>query len=234
VLDSQPLTLLAAALMLLLCIIALQILADLVKTRSFRKLLASYPVAITKESIHVLATNIPMAFSSGLLRPQIFLSMGLVQKLSAEEQQMVIAHEKTHLQRRDSLRFLLARAFSLGHLPFVRKALLAHLHLAGEQVCDAVAAREAQDPAKVAELLLKIEKLYQVNFSSGSPLVLRVLGNGPNTLPERIQALLAPPLASRSSWSAPRIVLLATFVVLVSHDLVHDGLEHVLTLFIQG
>ena len=45
-----------------------------------------------------------IAWCAGLLRPQIFISSGLIASLSAEQLRVVLIHEKTHAIRRDNLR----------------------------------------------------------------------------------------------------------------------------------
>lgn len=47
------------------------------------------------------------AFTTGLVRPRIFLSGGLAQLLAADELEAVVRHELAHVARRDPLRFLL-------------------------------------------------------------------------------------------------------------------------------
>jgi Zn-dependent protease with chaperone function len=151
--------------------------------------------------------------------------------MSLQERLIVIAHEKSHLQRRDSLLQLLARTLALAHFPYIRKALLAHLHVACEQACDETAARETGDPGKVAELLLKIEKLYHGHFVTKDSLVLGLLGNSTSTLPGRISALLAPVGVARQPANLKLTALVFMLVLLVGHDLLHTALEHAFTLF---
>lgn len=50
------------------------------------------------------------AYTAGLLRPRIWVSLGLARRLRERELTAVLAHEATHLRRLDPLRLLLARA----------------------------------------------------------------------------------------------------------------------------
>lgn len=228
-LDSQPLDLLALAFLSLIVLLGARLVVDVVRTRRFRNMLKGYRVISAEGVVRVLDTALPLAFSSGIVRPRIFLSTGLLQSLSAEERELLIAHEQAHLARHDSLRLLLARALSLTHLPWVRKSVLAELQLASEQACDEAAARQADAPCKMAELLLKIEGLYQRHFPQ-APLVLNLLGDNRSMLPARIEALLSP-----AAGQLPRAVLftlvLAGVLAISAHDLLHDWLEHALHLF---
>ena len=214
-------------------IIAVRFVTDLFRTRAFRNLLAQYDVADSDGPLQILSADMPFAFSSGIIRPRIFLSTGLLSSLSEEEKRVIVAHERAHLERRDSLRLLLARALSLAHIPFTRRLMLAHLQLATEQACDAIAAQQTRDASLVAELLLKIERLYKYHFLSQAPLAFSLLGENGNTLPQRIQALLASSVVARSSWAPALVFLCVTLVLMVGHDLLHDRLEHVFNLFLH-
>jgi Zn-dependent protease with chaperone function len=61
-----------------------------------------------------LTTPSPAAFCSGLLRPRITLTAGLVDRLNDAELTAVLLHEHHHLRRRDPLRFLVLHALSAG------------------------------------------------------------------------------------------------------------------------
>lgn len=71
----------------------------------------------------VLEDSRPVAFCAGLLRPQIFISRGLLRKLSAEETHAVLAHEDHHRRRRDPLRHATSKVLIDGFflLPMLRE-----------------------------------------------------------------------------------------------------------------
>lgn len=62
------------------------------------------------------------AFCAGALRPGVYVTTGLLQRLDAAELQAVLAHEAAHARRRDPLRRALARgvALSFFFVPLVR------------------------------------------------------------------------------------------------------------------
>lgn len=62
--------------------------------------------------IIVLATEIPLAFCFGLIRPRICLSTGLVETLNNQELKAVLLHEDHHRRHFDPLRGLLAEVFA--------------------------------------------------------------------------------------------------------------------------
>ena len=61
-----------------------------------------------------LAMSAPAALCSGLLRPRIMLTAGLVDRLDDAELTAVLLHERHHLRRRDPVRSLLLHALSAG------------------------------------------------------------------------------------------------------------------------
>ncbi len=209
------------------------ILVDVSRSWRFRKVLANYQTVSVRDSVHVLASDLPIAFSWGIWSPRIIVSTGLLKVLSPEERAIVIAHEKTHMSRRDGLFGLMARAFSIVHIPQIRKHLLTDWHLANEQLCDKTAAKLTQDPGAVAELLLKMERLYQAHFPFRGAPVLGVMGNDSSKLPARIEELLKP-VASEScvSWLLPCAVLV-TLMLFGVHDQIHEAFEHALGLLID-
>lgn len=230
-LDSQRVNFIALMFLLLVALVGTRVLLDIIHTWRFRKAMGKWQVVDSELPISIMATDIPVAFTSGIFSPRIFLSTGLLRSLTAEEKSLLIAHEKAHVRRFDGLKSLLARSLSIAQLPWVRTELLAQLHLASEQACDEAAATQADGRHRIAELLLKIERLYQQHFPARSPLVLHVLGDRGSTLPARIQALLAP-----ANGNTPRQPLaLALFscglLAIAGHDFLHDWLEHALHLF---
>ncbi|MBB5781826.1 Zn-dependent protease with chaperone function [Nonomuraea jabiensis] len=65
-----------------------------------------------------------MAFCAGMLRPRVYVSAGLVDKLSDDELRAVLCHEAAHARRRDPLRRVLLDAATdvLFFLPLLRWA----------------------------------------------------------------------------------------------------------------
>lgn len=93
------------------------------------------------------------ACCTGLLRPRILLSRGLLDSLPRPEFAAVLAHEQAHARRRDNLRRLLV-AISLWPLPRRwRRDMASDLSAATEAACDAAAVRSTRDLASVARAL---------------------------------------------------------------------------------
>ena len=92
---------------------------------------------------HVVESEQPLAFCAGVMRPRIFLSTGLLSRLSADELEAVLRHEAWHARRRDPL---------LGALGVAARRALFFLPDSGELFRRVLATREleADDAAVLA------------------------------------------------------------------------------------
>lgn len=98
----------------------------------------------------------PFAFTFGLGEPRIALSRGLVEQLSTDELEAVVAHERYHVRARDPLKLVVARAAARAcfFLPAVRH--LVTRYLAGRELAaDRHSMRDLGRPA-LAGALLKV------------------------------------------------------------------------------
>jgi Zn-dependent protease with chaperone function len=68
--------------------------------------------------VRLVATGEKVAVTTGLARPYVVVSTGLIEALDNVELLAVLAHEQAHLRRRDPLRVLLARTL-VAHLWFL-------------------------------------------------------------------------------------------------------------------
>lgn len=125
----------------------------------------------------------PLALTTGLLRPQVWLTQGLVGQLADDAVAIVLAHEAAHQQRRDPLRHLLA---GLARLWPQSRMVLADLYQASEHNAD-LAAVAISSPRRVAETLIDVQRLLQPAPAEGQ--VAFADGN----LQDRIRRLLQPP-----------------------------------------
>ena len=99
-----------------------------------------------------------LAFTSGLIRPKVYISTGLVQQLTAEELVMVTLHEQAHADRFDPLQkwlFLLAASFFPR---LIAQQLITAMELTMEYGADHKVSQRF-DALDVAEALIKIARL---------------------------------------------------------------------------
>ena len=69
--------------------------------------------------LHRHADEDPLAFTSGCLRPAVFLAPTLVRSLGTEELRAVLVHELVHVRRGDNLRSLIGSLLPVGGLVVV-------------------------------------------------------------------------------------------------------------------
>lgn len=156
----------------------------------------------------VIALQTPVALCYGLLRPRLLLSTGACDGLSGAEMEAVLRHEQAHLQRRDPLRLVTARALAdaLPEIPALRQ-VAAQAPLAQELAADR-AAIAAVGPAALGTALLKVGEGL-------GPLHGQELAVGAFSAQDaRIDQLLGAPLPLLSPL--PRTIMPTACVVLLS------------------
>ena len=142
--------------------------------------------------ISVLATDVPLAFCVGLLRPRIYLSAGLIDVLTDGELKAVLLHEDHHRRRLDPLRSLLAEVLSAAFFFLPIAAELRDLFLMSAEL---EADRHAARLAGQRSLAGALHKILTHQLASRSSLS-GVVGTAPLTATE---ARLAQLLGDRPS-----------------------------------
>jgi len=172
----------------------------------------------------------PLAFTTGIVRPQVCLSEGLLKTLPENHLAVVLAHEKAHQHRRDGLRLLLAEAFTLILPPQFRGQLLGDLIQTTERACDEGAVLHVGDTLVVAEALLAASRLHLGTWP-GLWRSMPAFAGG--HLRPRVDALLNPMPAFNAWWAGARILpaalLLLGLLAALSGE-AHHALESLLGL----
>ncbi len=174
---------------------------------------------------HVVASDHPFSFVTGLVRPKIWIASALEDSLAADQLAVVLAHEHAHAERRDPLRAATATALSWPLWPSVRRAVLGELALASEQACDEAAALRLGDRLRVAEAILAVERLVRRTSTSLVPASASAFGG--SNVRARVHGLvgdLGVECLPRSVAGAA--IALASVVIPVSADALHHGMEH--------
>jgi len=181
--------------------------------------------------VQLVAGETPIALTSGLYKPKIWIARTLFDALDETDRAVVLAHERAHVARRDPARFLAAFLASALHFPRIRADLLEALQLATEQSCDAVAAERAGvDGLRVAETLLRVERLMQRaprRVSLTAALV-------DTSLPARIEALVALAAPTPNSERSLRWPWLVALGALLLASPVHHLAEHALEALLRS
>lgn len=160
-------------------------MAQLVRARRVLARLDSLAEPGATGVVRVVRSDCAVALSTTWPRERIYVSRGVLAAMDAAELDGLLAHERAHIERRDTMRLLLVRLASLALLPRARRRLLAALELAIEQACDQVAARRV-GPLSVASALVKFSRA-----AAGPAPAPLVSAYGGADIALRVQALVA-------------------------------------------
>ncbi len=173
-----------------------------------KRLSVSYGIPIiTFEDAHLNS-----AFTLGLIEPKVYISTGLIGKLSKGELAAVSVHELHHAERKDPLKlfilsfikdlfFFIPLGHYLANLFFMRKELAA----------DERAASETGRPMDLAQALLKMIDMRQETIPVGVP----VLGES-SLVEKRIKELLEPGQIKRDKVPVKIIIGTAAVVFILT------------------
>jgi Zn-dependent protease with chaperone function len=130
--------------------------------------------------VRVLPFEEAQAFVLGLFRPTLYITQGLISGPESHHLQAVMAHERAHLRRLDSLRRFLAGIGLSFHLPGIAHWITRCLTQAQEMAADDVAAEAVGSRRRVARALVALARsrcgVPQSAFAfSGSDVELRVV-----------------------------------------------------------
>jgi Zn-dependent protease with chaperone function len=113
----------------------------------------------TSPRCRVLPFDETQAFVLGIVRPEIYVTRGLLAAAHSEDLAPVLAHEEAHVRKRDPLRRLIASAGLLFHLPGVTATIERRLTRAQEMAADSEAAGRIGDRIRFAEVLVWFARL---------------------------------------------------------------------------
>lgn len=132
-------------------------------------------------------------------RPRVYLSVDLVERLSAEELRLTLAHELAHLRRRDHLvRWLEWLALLVAWWNPVTWWARRQLRASEELCCDALVLRAlAAPPKRYASALLRVVELLSTPAPRRAPALACALHEG-GSLEGRIRMIVSSPPAPLS------------------------------------
>ncbi len=128
----------------------------------------------------------PQAFCFGILNPKIYVSTGLVAMMNDKELEVILRHEKYHMDHKDSLAFMLATIVE-SFFPFfpVISDFIRVYRTDREVQADIMAIGEHDDKHSLAEVL---KKLLQYEPSIRPTFIASIISE--DALEARIQSLL--------------------------------------------
>ena len=173
--------------------------------------------------VHVVTHDRPFVFVTGWFSSRIVLSTGFLNRCCVTTLDVVLAHERAHIARRDTFWSTLDRAMALVFLAPFSARLLHHLALAQEQACDQQAVRVVGNPMTVAQALVEVAALSMTAPPGTHSIV-------SSTLESRVQCLLHSSSESEklrlfSPRCALHMVLLLSLLLWVGAHPCHTLLE---------
>lgn len=171
----------------------------------------------------VLPTEAPLCLLVGVVRPAVVISEGLLARVPPADLAVMLHHERAHALRRDTALRLVARAATAFVWGPARARLLRALSLAAEQSCDEAAGRAVGDRLRVAEVILRVERLLQT-----PPGLASVAASFGGDVPARVEALLEPPRQPGTLARPLALVSLAALGLLAASDPLHHATESLL------
>lgn len=126
--------------------------------RNCRKLQTLYHFSMPHQTIdyRTISDPRPFAWCTGMLGQQIYISTGLLERLTPHQLQAVLVHESVHKARMDNLRRAIARYATCFWLPANRKLFVAEFDEVTEQTCHVITTLQLDAPqllAAVAEVI---------------------------------------------------------------------------------
>lgn len=197
---SKPLMVGGAAGLLLVGWVGIVVVRLFKQTRRF---ISSLKIVRNTPSYQVIRDNRAVAFTAGLLKPQTYVSTGLLARLTSAEQRAVVRHERFHQLRHDPLRIALTETTrqALAWLPGV-SLLYHHWRVTRELAADASSSTANERQALGRSLVKLLEQPAMPSTISAF-----------SATEERVKQLVHPTAAvRRRQWFVP---IIAAAVVLV-------------------
>ncbi len=129
------------------------------------------------------------AFTSGILKPKIYLSTGLCSYLTTKELLAVAVHEAHHTKDRAPLKLFIARIFhALNFFLPINAYLLNGYIAASEMAADDAALHTSGEPLELASALVKLSRHNNMDILSAAALFFK----GTAIVEDRLRRLLSP------------------------------------------
>jgi Zn-dependent protease with chaperone function len=142
--------------------------------------------------IQLLPLPVPLAFSTGLLRPHIYVTTKLLDLLTYDEAIAVLCHEWAHVLRHDnhwnwSMRLLRDVTCFLPGSHRMWRAML----VSQDEACDAIAACITGQPLALARALVKVGTATQATSSKlAPPFATKLWDCGNRNMRQRVEAMI--------------------------------------------
>lgn len=169
---------------------AFRLLTIIVRAYKFRQTLSRYTAGDCElnlsDEVVILREIKPLAFCFGILNPKIYISSGLIELANTKELEIVLRHEKYHLEHRDNLTSLFV-TFIESLFPFfpVLKDLVRIYKTDRELLADMAAIKTESDKHFLSSILKKLLRYEPVTIPAFASAIADA-----DTLETRIKSLL--------------------------------------------
>lgn len=154
--------------------------------------------------VSVIAFRAPLCFVTGVLRPRLVLSTGILDRLDAIDVGAILAHEIGHVERRDPMWRRLGHGAMSFHLPGLGRRAFEQWALAAEFACDSTAANHLGSSGQVAGALIRFKRLAsgigQADLDSPKVIEMAPEFSPMADLEARVRELLDPQRPTRFGW----------------------------------
>lgn len=167
-------------------------------------------------AIALLPHPAPLAFTSGVLRPQIYVTTGLLRRLEGDERLAVICHELAHIIRRDTLLNTAVRVVrNVGFVLPGRWSLWRAMMVSQDEACDRMAAELTKQPLTLARALVKVATAWQQYSGPTMPIVMiSAFVTNDDAATRRVEQMLQ--LDTKSVPQHPRAAIVLMVALLIA------------------
>jgi len=183
----------------------------------------------SNRSIFVLQADIPLAFTSGFLRPRVYVTTGLLGQMTEQECDIVVRHELAHARHLDPLLKYLFSLFAAFFPRAIEYRLNRAMALAMEQSADETVLKQIPDEALISKTILRVIRLCKEHGARHLPALVSCDFIG-DQIQQRIHYLINEDKGRSfpvSSFTLLALSLLASSALSV--DLLHHTVEKVFT-----
>ncbi|MCE2029680.1 M56 family metallopeptidase [Sessilibacter corallicola] len=136
----------------------------------------------------LIDSRLPSAFSAGFFQAKCYLTTGLVDQVTTPELDIIIDHERSHNQNKDSLQKWIFRIFASLFPNNLAKQLNKNFSTSCELLADAEVAK-SYCSFDIAQTLVNAARIQRVYFKTSNSLVSHFIDND---IDIRVRALVAP------------------------------------------
>lgn len=138
--------------------------------------------------VRLVPSETPLCVTAGIRNPRILVSTASWGLLNEDERRAVLAHERAHIEHGDTRwRFALSLLGAFGPPGLTSRLLAIWMH-ASERLCDWRASTAVEEPAVVAQALVR---LARASSMSRAPRIAETLAfASPNSVADRVEAIL--------------------------------------------